>query len=222
MTVRLSSSTHVIRATAPLLVSFKTATTIFSCAQIYFFCTGQNISLSSSVRIHIEQIEHIVSLLGLFINLCIACSQPLTLRGLLSARAHWSLSSLIHTINLSYFLCITLSLSPCSSQASLSVLPPIFTLLNLLVSRHFLCLSTQSSPPPLRHPFITTGAVPSPALAWLHAHQTFLMLLHSAAVAATASSFPLSLLCRWLLCLSPGVVSLPSASDEPQRRRLRI
>lgn len=150
------------------------------------------------------------------------CCPALALRGLLSARdnmlmlngvsspGHFSL--ILISLPLTFYGCLyeyvylylpllsTVSLSCCHSySSSILTFPSISPLTPLSLS--------------LFHPVMTTGAVPSSALARARTHQAFLMLLHSAAAAAL-SSFPLSPLWLCLLLLSPGVVSLPSASSE--------
>lgn len=106
-----------------------------------------------------------------------------------------SLSFSYHSLLLFLTLCISLVLSPT---------PLNYLFLSFCHSSPFWLFSVLTFPsicplnpllPCLCHPFITTGAVPSSALAWVYTHQAFLMLLHSAAAAAaaaTVSSFPLS------------------------------
>lgn len=154
------------------------------------------------------------------------CYPALTLRGLLSTRdnmlelngvsspGHFSLILTpsyflwLYAVCPSIFIFHPSQLSPCPSA---TLHPPYSSSILTFPS---------ISPPSLCHPVITTRAVPSPALAWAHTHQAFLMLLHSAAAAAAAvSSFPLSPLWLCLLLLSPGVVSLPSAPSEAVSHR---
>lgn len=155
------------------------------------------------------------------------CHPALTLRGLLSARdnmpelngvsspGHFSL--ILISLPLTFYDCLY---EPVYLYLPLlSTVSPGLLLLSLFFSSSILTFPSISplNPPPF-HPVITTGAVPSPALARARSHQAFLMLLHSAAAAAV-SSFPLSPLWLCLLLQSPGVVSLPSAPSEVESHR---
>lgn len=158
-----------------------------------------------------------------FIDFCPACCSALTLRGLLSTRdnmlqlsrvstqGHFSLILISLPLTFSDSMHQSIFISTISSCPSATLHPPYSSSVLTFPSN----CPLNPLLPCLRHPFITTGAVPSSALAWVHTHQAFLMLLHSAAAAAaTVPSFPLFPLCLCLLFLSPGVVILPLAHSE--------